>query len=675
METSAPKRRKTSPTEGIPIRGGSTSQPASSTQQHGAASRLRRTVEKPSPRPLPPPPAEDEEPMDPFRGRVLRRSPPRGGVLPRAPPPEEPELPPTPTEKGLSDPSSINTSPLGIHNTPSKRARRSKALAEKLKSSPLKQPPLRPPPDHAAEAEGPKKAPSQPVFSRPRRQEERAEAPVPVPPLSRTHEALHNDDDDDEEAMIAEQLSHPHPARKVPDPDPFAEKKALRDSLVAEVAQLENDIEFASRENARLHRFHQAGKGRRDDWTTEDKGKILDLLRRHILPQAPPSELSKKEEAGSGELLLAALNPISFLPFNKADQPIPPSLLEIMRAATTREESGESSDHQATPVASHYPIPMTAEEELPYLQVFTPLTFTSTVSMLPPRGGEDPDATTMSMGAGASTKPPMQKHVISVASSPPGLFAARLEMTVNTKTLAIVELSVPQLDPSAAGELRPFIERIAHGSSGVDKGAGSSGSNSALTRNVSVVTWAMGEWTRLATRRARFWCAVERELASPEGIARCTRLMRKGGSSNSNNKRRRVGNGDGEADEEDESDDELEDGQDGKKGGSRFSRADLMRYMGRSSFDLDLPGAGEGGEEKPPSVRIQWRIELDWTGEARSKMGLFVAAPAKWHSNGKGRKSLAGIPIMFDQLMGKNVDPMVAVKTIVALLAGDGGRN
>jgi hypothetical protein len=86
--------------------------------------------------------AELEEPSNPFQKAGLRRSPVIShAVAPVEPstsrPQEEPELPPTPTQRGLDDPV-VTTPPTGIHDTPSKQPRRSKALAEKLKSSPLK---------------------------------------------------------------------------------------------------------------------------------------------------------------------------------------------------------------------------------------------------------------------------------------------------------------------------------------------------------------------------------------------------------------------------------------------------------------------------------------------------------------------------------------------------------
>ncbi|RYP78684.1 hypothetical protein DL771_000351 [Monosporascus sp. 5C6A] len=450
MEASAPKRRKTSPTGTIPIHGRDAS-PHSTNIDGATTPRARRIAARPAPRPLPPPSAEEEEPIDPFRGRMLRRSPPPG-VLPTLPP-DEPDLPPTPTQKGISDPASINTSPVGIHNTPSKRARRSRTLAEKLKSSPLKQPPLRPP-------RSTEKAPARPVLPRARHRE--AEIP-----------------------------------------------------------------------------------------------------------------------AGNTQAL--------------------------------------------------------KEEELPCLQVFTPLTFTSTVSVLPREDLED-------------GKPLMQKHSISVSSVPPGLFSARVEMTVNAKTLSVSELSVPQLDPSAARELRPFVQRTIQGRN-----------SSALTRNVGVVTWAMGEWVRVATRRARFWCSIEKELANREGIAKCVKQMRQG------RRRKLVGRSAAMEDADVDSEEELLDGADKTETkGNGFSRTDILRSLGKSSFDIDLCGGDEA-----PSVRVEWNIGFDWTGEAQSKLALLVTVPAKWHGSDKA-KSLANIPGIFDNLMTKNEDAMEAVRTVVALLASEG---
>ncbi|KAI5917822.1 hypothetical protein F4810DRAFT_632646 [Camillea tinctor] len=567
----------------------------------GLASKPRRTPNKPSPRPLPPPSAEEEELINPFRPRRgLRRSPPPG-VLPRIEP-EEPELPPTPTQKGISDPSSINSSPIGIHNTPSKRPRRSRVLAEKMKSSPLKQPPLRPPEPGKENIKGTL------LFK---------DAQIPPKDSSKPRKRKRKS----------------HPARSVEEGDPLASKKALREALTAEVAQLKVDLEIANRENSRLFRIQQR-RNPSDIPGSEDESGLLSVLCRHTLPPEKEAPLDPTQE-----WLEAALNPISFLPFGEALPILPPLF------ANQVEEKRETS-----PPISHYPIPMTAEEELPYLQVFTPLTFTSTVTTAPREGqGEEEPSDRL---------PLMQRHLISVSSSaPPGLFSAKIDMTVNTKTFAIASLSVPRLDPAAVTELGPFVERITR--------QNGSGGNSALTRNVSVMTWAMAEWVRLATRRARFWCTVERDLGTPAGIAACARALRKGNGSTV--RKRKPGRS--ASNEEEDSDDEG-DGEENRKE-VRFSRTELLPQLGRTSFDLELSGGEEDSVDDAPTARVQWRIEFDWTGEARSKIRLLVGTPAKWHGRDE-KKSLASIPEIFDKLIRESKDPMEALRTVVALVVGDG---
>ncbi|KAI1827315.1 hypothetical protein F4861DRAFT_529349 [Xylaria intraflava] len=567
----------------------------------GMSMKQKKTPEKPSPRPLPPPSAEEEEIVNPFRGRKLRRSPPPG-VLPKVQP-EEPELPPTPTQKGLSDPSSIMTSPSGIHNTPSKRPRRSRALAARMHSSPLKQSHL---------MRSPTRAPSI----------------VQGPPSSlSTKEPLR---DEPRRKRLRPKF---HAARQIEEADPLADKKALRDSLLAEVAQLEEDLKVASRENKRLHELQRSHGPTADLPEPAEQSRLLDVLSRHVLPpekEPPPDPMQNWLEA--------AMYPITFLPFGQANALTHPPL--VMPGPEK-----EDSKTDAPPPVSHHPVPMTAEEELPYLQVFTPLTFTSTTTTIQ-QGAEEDDQ-----------GPLLQQHAISVASSPPGLFMAKINMTVNTKTLSVSELSVPHIEPSATSELGPFVEKILSG-----------GSNSALTRNVSVITWAMGEWVRTATRRAWFWHAARRDLGSAERIARCADTTRR-------HTRRKPVQKQNQGPHEDEDDDDSDSDEEGDSDDkARPSRADIVSLLGRTSLDIDLSGAaGGGGDDDEGSLvaRVQWRIEFDWTGEASSKIGLLLCAPAKWRaSDAKG--SLAGLPDMFDKLLGERKDPLEAVKIVVALIVGDG---
>ncbi|KAI1775972.1 hypothetical protein F4818DRAFT_394611 [Hypoxylon cercidicola] len=547
------------------------------------ASKPRRTPNRPSPRPLPPPSADEEELINPFRGRVLRRSPPPG-----APVQEEPELPPTPTQKGISDPASVHTSPVGIHNTPTKRPRRSRALAERIKSSPLKQPPLRPP-DQVREFVR-EDSPSQTARQRLRAQ-----------PQSRKRKRK------------------VYPARNVEEIDPLAERKVVRDALLAEVASLKADVELATRENNYAYQLQQERKLNSTQRGPENEDSLLDLLRRHALP--PEKEIAPDPMQ---DWIEAAMNPISFLPFGKTNGSLPSLIAPQQESADGRAEQ---------PPPSHHPVPMTMSEELPYLQVFTLLTFTSTVSILPRK---DP------VGAGSL----MQKHIISASSAVPGLFAARIEMIINTKSLSITELSVPCLEPSAVGELGPFVAMIMR-----DSGT------SALRRNISVMTWAMSEWLRVAMRRARFWCTIERDLLSKEGLAKCARERRKC------IRRKRVGRPVS-----------TEDSDDGSSGlgvqtdKAPFTKADTLPHLGRTFLDLELSSMDD--PEESPSVRIQWRIQFDWTGEAQSKLGLLIGVPAKWHGHDV-RGSLTSIPDIFDKLIQEDRDPMEALRTVIALLLGE----
>ncbi|KAH8649180.1 hypothetical protein BX600DRAFT_442445 [Xylariales sp. PMI_506] len=605
----------------------SASQGAARRSLGGMSARPRRSLNKPSPRPLPPPSAQEEELLGPFKGRALRRSPPRG-VLP-AHQPEEPDLPPTPVEKGMSDPSSINTSPAGIHNSPSRRPRRSRALAEQLRSgsSPLKQPPLRP-----QDFETVAKAPPPTLAFRPK-------GPAPTrkgkgkQPLWRDKSRPGKKQDESKGTS-----NKPHPARRVPEIDQFSEKTALRDSLLAEVAKLEADLEVARRETSNLHQHSSRRRSKSAAPEVQDKESLLEVLRRHALP---PEKDPEPDPAQAW--LEAALDPMSFLPFGGAPLSIPDPF----------QPPAEDKEASPPPPVSHHPIAMTVNEERPYLQLFTPLVFTSTMSLLP-RNAPDEDQTSSSSSSDAL----MQKYSISVLSSPLGLFAARVEMLVNTKTLSISELAVPSLDPISAPELRPFIARIIDGAAGINP--------SALKRNIGVLTWAMAEWTRLASRRARFWRAVGVELGDRRRVLASVQKMRK------SRRRGRAGRPAAAAarEEEDDDDDDSDDDGNNRAAAQRnISKAELLPFLGQTSSEVDLSSDGTGDV----GVRVEWKIDFDWTGEGKSRIGVLVQVPGKWHHH-DNKGIISGIPELFDQLIQGGNEPMDALKTVVALLVGDGKK-
>ncbi|OHF00900.1 hypothetical protein CORC01_03728 [Colletotrichum orchidophilum] len=555
------------------------------------ASRPRRSGGIPVPRPLPEPDPNDDEDFNPFAGRVLNRTPPRHGTsLGRAPPrqvepepqPEqEPELPPTPTQRGQADPV-VTTPPRGIHDTPSKRKRRT---ASPSKSSPLKQPPLRPP-EFSQKAQDPSK-------------KAMARAARDKSPAQLTKKTKSN-----------KGPSGTHEARGIPVPDPHSELKETRDALQAELAKLEADLELATDENERIRKAQTRRSGDVQPLGPSRQKSLLDLLRRHLVP----SEKVATPDAAQ-EWFDMAMNPTSWLSFG------------ILGQAQLSMTKADLED--LPPPTSHHPIQMTAVDELPYLQAFTPFEFSATTNMLPKENDSDPL---------------LRRHNIVVRSAyPAGLFTAKMEMTVDTEKFQIKELAVPRLDPAAVAELGPFIEKVTSG-----------GSNTHMNRNVSVVTWAMSEWYRIAVERANMWHTLDSELGDKEKLAQSVARIR-----TRRKKRRRK---DDEEESSQDADATLE-----RNRTEHLPRSVLLPHLGRTAYEIPIPGAVK---EETSCLRIHWRIDFDWTGEAQSKVGLVIGMPGKWHL-GDERGSLAAASKVFERFVQSNEGPMTAVRTVVALLAGD----
>lgn len=418
-----------------------------------------------------------------------------------------------------------------------------------MKSSPLKGPPLRPPDIERPEAD-------------PSKTKGKGKAPARVSDKDLVISI--NDDEDEDE--IEDVRSGPHPARRVAVFDSRPEKADLLAKLQAEARQLEEDLALATQENDRIRSSHGRRRSGKPvvEQTTNPKA-LLDLLRRHLLP----AEQASLPDVAA-DLFSAALNPTSWFSLG------------------TRTDNGpmlnltQPTEDEPSP-ASHHPVPMSADEQLPFLQLFTPFTFSSSTVMLPRDAPDDPL---------------LRQHNITVSSaSPPGLFAAKVEMTVNTETLRIDTLRVPRLDPAAIAELGPFIESQCEGK-----------------RNVSVMCWAMAEWYRIAVERARFWHELEEQVQSPGRLVEMVREARK-------SRRRKKRRNDAEGAEEE---DPTAKGRESKL----FTRAAALAHMGRTAFEVPVPEDGVD-ESKWSCLRLQWRIEFDWTGEGHSRMGVMVGMPGK----------------------------------------------
>ena len=462
---------------------------------------------RPNPRPLPPRGPEEEEESLPFVPRT--RTSPRTGVMSRRQA-QEPELPPA-----RSDPVS-STPPKGIHSSPSRWRGKSRTP----KSSPLKQRPMR-----AGEETG----------SPTRRTALSESTQAPRQP------ALNPRDENAQLDTTAD------PARKVSTQDPVKLKE--RQELTSELKQLQSDLALAQRENTRILRMQTSGQTLSFDYDKE----LLDLLRRCL---APGDILAQPPQ--SQQLVMAALNPSSFLPFSKPSN-----------APATNKELEKLSK-----IKSHHPVVMSTQEELPYLQLFNPFEVTSSIANLPP----------------TAQQAHRQRRLLNLRSRhTPSLFHSRIEMIVNPMTLSIFELNVSALEPAARHELGPFVDKICNGRC-----------NRSMQRNVGILAWAMGEWHRIAIKRAGAWARLEKQLDTKEAlIESVTRLRRK----------RRRDEAEGQA----------------AQPRIKISGADLARLVGKQTFDvtMDTDDANSG------QLRLEWKIGFDWTGEAESKLSVLVGVPGK----------------------------------------------
>lgn len=351
------------------------------------------------------------------------------------------------------------------------------------------------------------------------------------------------------------------PAQEDADPrqvrayDPDRAKKQERDNLLKEIEALKKDLDIAGKENERIRLMQSSGQ----TLAPSNQDEILDLIRRRYIVDDNPYSTS------SQQLVKAALNPTSLLPFGKA--------IQAVRSAPTQETQAD--------IKSHHPVLMKAEDELPFLQLFTPFSITSKVSVLPQKLDE----------------PLKQLHSITLKSREiPGIFTARIDMIVNALDLAVLDLKVVALEPTASPELGPFLHKICAGDC-----------NRTMQRNIGILSWAMGEWLRVAVERAVFWRALEERLGSKERLFDTAEKLRA-----RNPKRRR------ENEDEDEDDSFASEE-------STIQQADLLRYMGQQVFDITIPN----GDAEDPTIRLEWKAEFDWTGEAQNRLAVLVGAPGK----------------------------------------------
>lgn len=429
--------------------------------------------------------------------------------------PEEPELPPTPTERGIPDPI-VTTPPAGIHNTPSKRSRRENLHVKKLKSSPLK------PRD-----------------------------------VSASHPARDKDNDaginQKDEARKTEERRRS--ARFVLPRDPYAAKKKVRDDLLNELQKLREDVAIAKQEHERLRQHCETKIS--PPSAPKNSDELLAMLLR-----ATASESFSRPQLKPRSVF----NSISsFLPFS------------------SRRKAKTTVPYLEKPIPSHLPVPV--DRPLSYLQAFSPLTYTSTVMLLPS------ETVSLNSASQDAERVAMQRHLINV-SHPSGLFNSRLSMTVDTYLLSIASLEILKLDSAAEKELGIFVRSRSQDDTPLDK-------------EITVVCWAMGRWVETSILRARLWCAIDHEFGTPE--ARMKSFQRK-----KKRKLPKMVTDDGDTvplegySEEEES----------RK--QKWTRRQLLPHMGRAAMEIATDSV---------ELLFEWKIAFDWTGEVNSSISASARLP------------------------------------------------
>ena len=457
-------------------------------------------------------------------------------------------------------------------------------------------------------------------------------------------------------------MPRPSDIRGVETTDADTEKKRARDALHAEVARLQRDLHIVAQANEQIRQLQFS---RKQAVVPKGTGDVFDVLRRHLLPKEKDIPASQPDA-----WIQAALDPVAFLPFGKPSSTV----------SSLFPEDGAAVEPEKEPI-SHRPMPLTAGEALPFLRVFTPLKLASRITMLPHSTRDATDREELETSPGL-----LQHHSITVTSdSAPGLLSARIELTVNTMTHAVTSLVVPSIDPPcAAAELSPLVDKIL-----ADREA----SSSALSRNVVVLTSAMGSWLRVAVRRAKTWRTLDRILGTPAAVEQTAARVR---ATTAGRKVKRKGPGGHEDDSRDSRGQDVDSDDVADWIDSLVDTEELMPFMGLQSMEFRIPSrVTAGGTESTPEadipvLTVQWRIEFDWTGEATSRIRALVHLPAECKDSrmkielravtltrlhlghhADDRTTLSGIPGLFDKLLQRGGGVVPAVETIATLLAGE----
>ena len=249
------------------------------------------------------------------------------------------------------------------------------------------------------------------------------------------------------------------------------------------------------------------------------------------------------------------------------------------------------------PPASHQPLDI--PNPLPYLQLFTPLALSSTISLAP--------------------KPAPATHQFHTIrfSSVQDLLSGSLALTIDVASQSVADCSLLTLSPWAEPELGKWIR------------------SNVSDKEIPRIGWSIGSFLEVARKRAECWVRCQekypglvilggsqpRREDSISSGRRDVQGLGPGARFPKRPKRGRLSNTaltKHQASRESSDDDDAVSLGEMTASETTLSRKDLRRYLGCQFCVLRAPDA---------ELRVRWRIGFDWTGTAESDVKADIALP------------------------------------------------
>lgn len=191
-------------------------------------------------------------------------------------------------------------------------------------------------------------------------------------------------------------------------------------------------------------------------------------------------------------------------------------------------------------------------------------------------------------------------------NGPQKLLTAQVAVNIDCLTNEVIDMHVLRLPSWAERELGTFMRAKAQ------------------EKDLGNACWAVDSFWDIATKRAHYWHKCEKAFA---------RLL-PGRTA-----------------------DDIENITNTDPNSSTLSRKDLSRHLGCDVLVL---------QDKHVLLKINWRIEFDWTGEAESSIVVECAVPAVW-KEADASNTFRKVPETFDSLL-RTKGAYEATKIMVALL-------